>query len=155
MMTRKSIFAPALILALAMAKEIASEDSTEMQHEWAFGSLHECLIVDADHIVVYDGHYRYGDGEWIDDGEILYKEWEPGMGIRALNYCIDEDNNTYRSMQLMVGNEGSPIDEWIRLRKHGADGGHCRRWRIDSEDYIRNVQYTWNRYTESVVQVVF
>ena len=61
------------------------------------------------------------------------------MGIRALNYCIDETSNTYKSMQLMMGNEGEDLADWFSLRKHGADGGHCRRWRIDYGDYIRNV----------------
>ena len=61
------------------------------------------------------------------------------MGVRALSYCIDETNNTYKSMQLMMGNEGDELADWYPLRKHGAEGGHCRRWRIDADDYIRNI----------------
>ena len=58
-------------------------------------------------------------------------------------------------MQLLVGEDNATLEDWVPLRKHGADGGTCRRWRLVPKDYIRMVQYTWNRHTESVVQVVF
>lgn len=61
------------------------------------------------------------------------------MGIRAVNYCINESNNTYRALQLMVGHSESVPADWIPLAKHGAEGGKCRRWIIDDDDYIRNV----------------
>ena len=140
-MTKKSIFAPALLLVALTKAQDADLLSAEpdLENEFAYGDFYECLVVDADHIVMYEDHYRYRDGGWIDDGEILREKWETGMGIRALNYCVDEQNNTYKSMQLMVGNEGDELADWIPLRKHGAEGGHCRRWRVKSEDYIRNV----------------
>jgi len=61
------------------------------------------------------------------------------MGVRAINYCVDDVNDTFRSMQLMVGNDGTEFAAWVPLRKHGADGGICRRWRLQPEDYIRVV----------------
>ena len=129
MISTKMITAPALLLALTCAQESVS-----------FSDLHECLDVDADHLVYFSERRRWRkEGGWIDDGKFLFAEWEVGMGIRAVNYCINENNNTYRSMQLMVGHEGTTLDDWIPLALHGADGGACRRWVIDDEDYIRNV----------------
>jgi len=61
------------------------------------------------------------------------------MGVRAINYCVDDENDTFRSLQLLVGNEGTERSDWISLRKHGQDGGTCRRWTMDEKDYIRNV----------------
>ena len=124
--------------------------------EYWFAEHHDCLVVDADHLVFFDDHWRYeDDGYWIDDGQILVDKWQPGHHVRAINYCVDEVNNTFRSMQLLVGEDNAVMEEWTPLRKHGADGGTCRRWRLVPKDYIRMVQYTWNRHTESVVQVVF
>ena len=54
------------------------------------------------------------------------------MHVRAINYCVDEVNNTFRSMQILVGLDNHAIQTWIPLRKHGADGGVCRRWRLQS-----------------------
>ena len=65
-------------------------------------TLHECLLVDSDHMVMYDENWRYAGGEWIDDGQILNKKWEPGMRVRAINYCLDK-RDRFRSLQLMVG----------------------------------------------------
>ena len=39
----------------------------------------------------------------------------------------------------MVGEPDADFADWIRLRKHGADGGICRRWVIDDDDYIRKI----------------
>lgn len=89
---------------------------------------HECLELDADHIVWYDESKNFDDGGWIDDGEVLDLEWESGWGVRAINYCIDDYDDTFQSMQIMVGEQGTELDTWTPLRKHGADGGTCRRW---------------------------
>ena len=72
------------------------------------------------------------------------------MGVKAVNYCIS-DNDTFSSMQLIVGDS----DVSINLRKHGEAGGECRQWRLQAEDYIRTVQYTWNRSSGRVTAVVF
>ena len=53
-------------------------------------NLNKCLVVDADHMVMYDENWRYAGGEWIDDGQILNEKWESGMGVRAINYCINK-----------------------------------------------------------------
>ena len=143
------ILSPALLLA-----QIGSAQDTD--EAFNFGTNDDvCLKLDAEHVVVYDENWQYAGGEWIDDGQILKQSWEPGMGIRAVNYCIDESAKTFLSMQLLVGNEGDPLEKWVPLRKHGQSGGTCKRWRLKEEDYIRIVQYTWNRYTETVVQVAF
>ena len=77
---------------------------------------------------------------WIDDGEILKAgEWEPGMGVQAIRYCVDEAE-IFLSMQVIVGNE----DVRIPLQKHGGPGGTCMEWRLVVDDYITKVQYTWN-----------
>ena len=97
-MTRKSI-ASAILMALAMAQDVEpEEEAIPKRGEFGFGALHECLVLDADHIVMYEDHYRYDEGGWVDDGEILYAKWAPGMGVRAINYCIDDVNNTFKSM---------------------------------------------------------
>jgi len=75
-------------------------------------------------------------GGWVDDGEILKEQWEPGMGIRRVNYCIGEDD-TFRSMQLIVGWEDE--ESWVTLLKHGAAGGSCRGWILKPDDYVRMV----------------
>ena len=62
------------------------------------------------------------NGGWIDDGEILLNSWRPGMAVKAVNYCVDEQMNTYKSIQLIVGND----KEEFALRKHGGNGGKCR-----------------------------
>ena len=98
---------------------------------------------------------KYG-GSWIDDGEVLLEEWAVGKDIRAVNYCIDGPGGMFKSMQLMVGaSDEEDLEEWIRLRKHGAAGGSCYRWTLEPEDYIRRVQYTWNHNLNSIVEVVF
>ena len=85
------------------------------------------------------------DGSWIDDGEVLLESWSSGMGIRAVNYCTDAESEWFLAMQIMVGDpkEDDP-EKWFRLRKHGAAGGTCYQWRLNADDYIRRVQYTWN-----------
>ena len=104
-----------------------------------FATQHECLILDAEHIVIFDEAILFAGGEWIDDGQILQEKWEPGMNVRAINYCISDDSNYFVSMQLLVGPEGSKRSDWIPLRKHGQNGGICRRWNLKDGDYIRNV----------------
>ena len=80
------------------------------------------------------------NGNWIDDGEVLLEEWSPGMGIRAVNYCVDDEDGWFLSMQLMVGDsKEEDIEEWYKLRKHGAAGGSCYRWLLNPDDYIRRV----------------
>ena len=37
-------------------------------------------------------------GGWVSDGEILLKDWEHGMDMRALNYCINEQTGRFTSM---------------------------------------------------------
>jgi len=94
-------------------------------------SVEECLILDDDHVGALDE--LYDDGEWIDDGEVLLEKWTPGMGVVAVNYCTDDD--MFISMQVVVGNE----EEEIKLRKHGGKGGKCRKWRLQPDDYIRDI----------------
>ena len=76
------------------------------------------------------------------------------MGVRAINYCVNAQDNTFKALQIIVGKEGDASSE-VALRKHGGEGGACRQWRLEAGDYIRNVQYTWNRSRETVTQVVF
>ena len=54
----------------------------------------------------------------------------------------------------MIGNVPS-IDNWIPLRKHGSSGGTCRRWILDQDDYISNVEYTWHEKQQALVQILF
>ena len=37
-------------------------------------------------------------GGWVSDGEILLEDWEHGMDMRALNYCINEQTGRFTSM---------------------------------------------------------
>ena len=100
-------------------------------------SVEDCLIVDKEHVGAIDELYDDFGGGWIDDGDVLKKKWSPGMGVVAINYCADGD--LFKSMQVVVGND----EEEIKLRKHGGKGGKCRKWRLQAEDYIRDIQYTW------------
>lgn len=76
-------------------------------------------------------------GGWVDDGETLREKWQPGMGVRRVNYCIGEDD-LFRRMQLVVGLEDDE-ENWIPLLAHGAAGGSCRGWKLQPDDYIRMV----------------
>ena len=133
--------APALLLVLRGAM--------------ASRTTEECLLRDDEHVSGATDMAELkgmGDGSWVDDGEVLLEEWAPGMGVRAVNYCIDNDSKRFLSMQLMVGDsEESDAEYWHALRKHGAAGGSCYRWVLKPDDYIRLVQYTWNWQHSQVV----
>ena len=130
----RKMFAPTLLLAIGVA---ATNKTTE-----------ECLLRDDEHVsgaksmAELNGYY---EGSWVDDGEVLLEEWSPGKGIRAVNYCIDDSDDWFLSMQLLVGgDEEVDVEQMYPLRKHGAAGGSCYRWVLEPKDYIRRVQYTWN-----------
>lgn len=48
-------------------------------------------------------------------------------------------------------------DHIIELEKHGKAGSNpdCFRWDLDGNDYIRFIQYTWDKLSGDVVSVVF
>lgn len=95
-------------------------------------------------------------GEFIDDGKKLTEEgWAPGMHVREVNYCMETDSNgvsVFVSLQLIVGDEQG---KKLALYKHGGEGGSCRKWVLQEGDYIRRVQYTWNRMIYYVTEVAF
>ena len=103
-------------------------------------SVEDCLITDVDHIGDMGLIYDDLGGNWIDDGDILKEQWTPGMGVVAIKYCSDEDNKDFKSIQVVVGND----EEEIKLQRHGNFGGKCRMWRLQPDDYIREIQYTWD-----------
>ena len=73
--------APALLLVLRGAM--------------ASRTTEECLLRDDEHVSGATDMAELkgmGDGSWVDDGEVLLEEWAPGMGVRAVNYCIDNDS---------------------------------------------------------------
>ena len=54
-------------------------------------SVEECLILDNEKVGAMDDVYDERGGGWIDDGDILREDWSPGMGVKKINYCIDDD----------------------------------------------------------------
>ena len=105
----RKVYAPmalALITAFSHAQETAEES----------------VYKDPRFIAAHDGGFNY-KYEWFDDGEILLGgEWETGMHVKRINYCIDEESHRFISMQVEVGND----EKELSLRKHGGDGGKCR-----------------------------
>ena len=77
------------------------------------------------------------------------------MGVRAINYCTDKKKDKLTALQILVGHPGTEVSQWVALRKHGGSGGECRRWTLLEDDYIRDIQYTWDIYTFQMSQVVF
>ena len=119
----------------------------------------DCLLRDDEHVSGAQSMVELKgmtDANWVDDGEILREKWTVGMGIRAVNYCIDDSDQWFKSMQLLIGeSEEEDVEKLQKLRKHGAAGGTCYRWTLLPNDYIRKVQYSWNWQHSMVVQVVF
>jgi len=118
------------------------------------GTEHKCLLLDADHITFFDEHDKYAKGAWIDDGQVMQKSWSTGMSVRAIKYCVDAADNTFKALQLVVGYDGKP-DSWVTLRKHGSAGGSCRQWKLSDGDYIKDIEYTWNKEKDAVVEIIF
>ena len=56
-------------------------------------------------------------------------------------------------MQVVVGND----EKELSLRKHGGDGGKCRAFQIADDDYIVNIQYTYqaNQNIVHADQIIF
>ena len=50
--------------------------------------MEDCLIRDISKISALH-EFDYTNGGWIDDGDILLQNWQPGMGVTAVNYCIE------------------------------------------------------------------
>jgi len=66
------------------------------------------------------------------------------MGVQAIKYCVDAADSSFKALQLIVGFAGK-ADSWVTLRKHGGAGGSCRQWTLTEGDYIKDIQYTWNK----------
>ena len=48
-------------------------------------------MLDTDKIGAIHEAFDGKGGGYIDDGEVLREKWTPGMGIVAVNYCVDGD----------------------------------------------------------------
>ena len=115
------IYAP---FALALISTVASAKTAE-----------ECLHKDERFL---NAHESYGilSGIWFDDGEVLLAgEWETGMHVKRINYCLTEEDDKFISMQVVVGNDTKELS----LRKHGGEGGACRAFKLDENDYILDI----------------
>ena len=82
-------------------------------------------------------------GSWVDDSSILLEKWAIGMEMKALNYCLDETDLTFISMQLVLGSEEEGVEE-LKLQKHGGEGGWCHRWELKPGDQVARIEYTYN-----------
>ena len=67
---------------------------------------------------------------------MLAQKWKSGMGVRAINYCFDEELNLFVSMMVLVGDL---TGDYIGLKSHGSKGGTCRRWVLQPDDYIKDI----------------
>ena len=94
-------------------------------------------------------------GGWVSDGEILLQDWEHGMDMRALNYCINRTTGHFISMQVILGHDDIEGDEELHLQKHGGEGGECHRWVLNDHDFITKVKYTYDWWDGFVTKVEF
>ena len=72
-----------------------------LQSAVASRTTEECLLRDDEHVSGAKDMAELkgmGDGSWVDDGEVLLEEWAPGKGVRAVNYCIDNETKRFLSM---------------------------------------------------------
>ena len=94
-------------------------------------------------------------GGWVSDEEILLEKWEHGMDMRALDYCIHEDEHYLISVQVVLGHKDVADDEELHLTKHGGEGGECHRWTLGDDDIITMIQYTFDWHSQKVVEISF
>ena len=115
-MKRAGILAPisAALLTTAAIVNAQEVDRSEAQR---------CLLRDANMVsgqaIIWD---RFGGGV-VDDGEVLLEKWSPGMNVKEVDYC--QDRYRFKSVRLVVGDDNG---NRIPLRKHGGEGGECRKW---------------------------
>ena len=137
----RNTFVPLFILAV-------SGGSTENP---ADGTPAQCLLLDKSNLKGLDKTPDSANGKYIDDGEVLKKDWEPGMEVKAIQYC-ETNIKTFASIKVFVGNEKKTIP----LSKHGSEGAKkCWEWSLEKGDYIREFSYTWNTLTGDVTKIVF
>ena len=75
------------------------------------------------------------------------------MNVKEVDYCQDRYNSYFfKSVRLVVGDDNGYL---IPLRKHGGEGGECRKWVLKQDDYIREIQYTFNDKLFYVVEIAF
>ena len=109
----------------------------------------QCLQLDKPSLKGNEKSSEFDSGRFIDDGEVLKKLWEPGMGVKAIQYC-ETKNNTFASIKIFVGNDKKKIP----LHKHGSEGEiKCWDWKFKTGDYIREFSYTWNMLTRDVIKI--
>ena len=75
------------------------------------------------------------------------------MDVRAINYCINSNFGTFKSMQVVLGHSGIKGDTEVKLLKHGGTGGKCKRWSLNDQDYIERIEYTYDRDFGNVMSV--
>ena len=51
----------------------------------------ECLILDSDKVGAIHEVYDSRGGGYIDDGEVLREQWSPGMGVKKIAYCLEDE----------------------------------------------------------------
>lgn len=85
-------------------------------------------------------------GAYVDDGIKLLEGWQVGMNLKAINYCIEEEDFAFISMQVILGSAEDGVED-LELYKHGGEGGWCHRWVLEPEDYIERIEYTFDQNT--------
>ena len=149
---KKAAFYAPIVAAILAAQGFV--EAQEPECDLASGATCDCLKRDAGMVSGVSDWLR--SGEFIDDGMALAEEgWVPGMHVREVNYCMETDSNgvsVFVSLQLILGDDQGKT---LPLYKHGGEGGSCRKWVLQEGDYIRTVQYTWNRLVYYVTEVAF
>ena len=85
--------------------------------------------------------YRRLDlGAFVDDGDILVEQWKLGMRLKGINYCIDREDFTFISMQMVIGSPEEGVDDLV-LQKHGGEGGLCHEWELAPDDFVTRIEY--------------
>ena len=125
-----------VVLAALLASTSTARGSRMLGASDNAHTADKCIVLVSEEIAGIEGYAV--QATHVKDGDVLYERWQEGDGVRAINYCIDENLDRIRSLQVVAG-KGSDPNDWYRLKKHGHSGGTCRRWTLLPDDYIRRV----------------
>ena len=96
----------------------------------------------------------------IDDFWVLDDAFQEGMSIRAMIYCVNDNDGSLNSIQLQMWKD-DPRDK-IDLRRFGKvrfdmhnSGGTCKKWTLDEGDSIKYIRAEFNDDEYKITKLYF
>jgi len=111
-------FSETLTAGLLLACGVAAND--DLWEAESF-STYDCIELDASGVAGLM-YFPPSVGGWVDDSGILIEKWVRGMEMKALDYCLDDTELSFISMQLILRSEEEGGED-LKLLKHGGEGG--------------------------------